>query len=273
MEVIIKKDYSDMCDEAVKLIHQSWQKKKNLVLGLATGKTPLGVYKGLIRLYRERKMDFSEVSAFSLDEYLGLPNDHPQSFAFYMQQNFFQHVNINKENIYRLNGLPEDIEAHCHEYENKIRMVGGIDVQILGIGKNGHIGFNEPSSSLSSRTRIKTLTRETVDANARFFQDTNEIPRYCLTMGIGTIMEARMVILLASGKDKRRAIQQSIEGPITATDPASILQLHPQVKFICDEDAASQLTRKDYYKWVYDHKDKVDEFLKKTPSNREKKKE
>ncbi|NOR15080.1 MAG: hypothetical protein GQ544_05210 [Candidatus Aminicenantes bacterium] len=152
-------------------------------------------------------------------------------------------------------------------------MVGGIDVQILGIGKNGHIWFNEPSSSLSSRTRIKTLTRETVNANARFFQDTNEIPRYCLTMGIGTIMEARMVILLASGKDKRRAIQQSIEGPITATDPASILQLHPQVKFICDEDAASQLTRKDYYKWVYDHKDKVDEFLKKTPSNREKKKE
>ncbi len=261
MEIIIKKDYPMMCEEAVKLIYQSWQKKKDLVLGLATGKTPLGVYKGLIRLYRERKMDFSEVSAFSLDEYLGLQEDHPQSFAFYMQQNLFQHVNIKKKNIFRLNGLPEDVEAHCHDYEKKIRMIGGIDIQILGIGRNGHIGFNEPSSSLSSRTRIKTLTQETIAANAPFFRNKKEIPRYCLTMGIGTIMEARMILLLASGQEKSQTIRQSAEGPITATIPASVLQLHTQAKFIVDEDAAAKLKRKSYYRWVYEHKNNVNEFL------------
>jgi glucosamine-6-phosphate deaminase len=261
MEIIIKKDYHRMCEEAVKLIHQSWQKKKDLVLGLATGKTPIGVYEGLIRLYREREMDFSEVSAFSLDEYLGLQEDHPQSFAFYMQQNFFQHINIKKENIFRLDGLPEDIKAHCHEYEKKIRMAGGIDIQILGLGRNGHIGFNEPSSSLSSRTRVKTLTQETIAANTPFFLDKKQIPRYCLTMGIGTIMESRMVLLLASGQEKSQAIRQSIEGPITANIPASILQLHAQAKIIIDEEAAGQLERKSYYRWVYEHKDNVDDFI------------
>lgn len=261
MEIIITKDYHRMCREAVALIHQEWLKKKNLVLGLATGKTPLGVYEGLIRKCRERKMDFAEVSTFSLDEYLGLPEEHPQSFAFYMQQNFFQHVNIRKENIYRLNGLPEDIDTHCHAYEKKIQKIGGIDIQILGIGRNGHIGFNEPSSSLSSRTRVKTLTQETIAANASFFRNKREIPRYCLTMGIGTIMESRMILLLASGQHKSQAIQQSAEGPITATVPASILQLHTQAKMIIDEEAASRLQRKEYYRWVYEHKDKVNDFL------------
>jgi glucosamine-6-phosphate deaminase len=243
------------------LIHQTWKKKKDLVLGLATGKTPLGVYQGLIRLHEKGEMDFSDVRTFSLDEYLGLPHDHPQSFAFYMQQNFFQHVNIKKENVYRLSGLPDDIEVHCHEYENKIRTTGGIDIQILGIGRNGHIGFNEPSSSLSSRTRIKTLTEETISANDPFFHNKKEIPRYCLTMGIGTILESGMILLLASGQEKSHAIQQSVEGPITATIPASILQLHPQAKIIIDEDAASQLERKSYYRWVYEHKNRVDDFL------------
>lgn len=261
MEIIIKKDYRGICEEAVKLIHQSWQKKKDLVLGLATGKTPLGVYEGLIRLYRERKIDFAEVSSFSLDEYLGLAEDHPQSFAFYMQHNFFQHINIKKKNIFRLNGLPKDIEAHCQAYEKKIRTMGGIDVQILGIGRNGHIGFNEPSSSLSSRTRIKTLTQETIAANAPLFRNKKEIPRYCLTMGIGTILDSRMILLLASGQHKSQAIRQSVEGPITATVPASVLQHHAQTKIIIDEDAAAQLQRKSYYKWVYEHKDNVDEFL------------
>ncbi|MGD9346475.1 MAG: glucosamine-6-phosphate deaminase [Candidatus Aminicenantes bacterium] len=261
MEIIIKKDYQGMCQEAVTLIHKSWQNKKNLVLGLATGKTPLGVYQGLIDLYREERMDFSEVSAFSLDEYLGLHKDHPQSFAFYMQQNFFQHINIKKKNIFRLNGLPQNVEAHCDEYEKKIRMRGGIDIQILGIGGNGHIGFNEPSSSLSSRTRIKTLTQETIAANAPLFRDKKEIPRYCLTMGIGTILESRMILLLASGQHKSQAIQQSVEGPITASIPASVLQLHVKAKFIIDDDAAARLQRKDYYRWVYEHKDNANDFL------------
>lgn len=261
MEIIIKKDYRKMCEEAVMLIHRTWKKKKNLVLGLATGKTPLGVYEDLIQLHQKGEMDFSEVRAFSLDEYLGLSHDHPQSFAFYMQQNFFQHINIKKENVYRLSGLPDDIEAHCHEYENKIRTIGGVDIQILGIGRNGHIGFNEPSSSLSSRTRIKTLTEETITANDPFFHNKKEIPRYCLTMGIGTILESGTILLLASGQEKSRAIQQSVEGPITATIPASILQLHPQAKIIIDEDAASLLERRSYYRWVYANKNKVDDFL------------
>jgi glucosamine-6-phosphate deaminase len=261
MEIIIKEDYRMMCEEAVKLIHQTWLKKKDLVLGLATGKTPLGVYEGLIRLYVAKEMDFADVSAFSLDEYLGLREDHPQSFAFYMQEKLYKHVNIKKKNIYRLSGLPENVEAHCQEYEKKIRMIGGIDIQILGIGSNGHIGFNEPSSSLSSRTRIKTLTQETIAANAPYFRNKKEIPRYCLTMGIGTIMESRMILLLASGRQKSHAIQQSIEGPVTATIPASILQLHTQAKIIIDEDAAAQLQRKEYYEWVYEHKDNVNDFL------------
>ena len=263
MEIIIKKDYHEMCKKAVILIHQTWEKKKDLVLGLATGKTPLGIYKGLIGLYQKGDMDFSHVRAFSLDEYLGLSDDHPQSFAFYMEHNFFQHINIKQENIYRLSGLPDDIEAHCHEYERKIRTTGGIDIQILGIGRNGHIGFNEPSSSLSSRTRIKTLTEETITANYPFFHNKKEIPRYCLTMGIGTILESRLILLLASGQEKSNAIQQSVEGPITATIPASILQLHPQAKLIIDEEAASQLERKSYYRWVYEHKNRVDDFLAK----------
>lgn len=250
-----------MCEEAVIFVHQTWKKKKDLVLGLATGKTPLGVYEGLIRLHQKGEMDFSDVRTFSLDEYLGVTDDHPQSFAYYLQHNFFQHINIKKENINRLSGFPDDIEEHCHEYENRIRTVGGIDIQILGIGRNGHIGFNEPSSSLSSRTRIKTLTEETITANDPFFHNKEEIPRYCLTMGIGTILESRMILLLASGQEKSQAIHLCVEGPITATLPASILQLHPQAKIIIDENAASQLERKNYYRWVYEHKNKVDDFL------------
>jgi glucosamine-6-phosphate deaminase len=265
MEVIIKTNYDHMCDEAVGLIHKTWQKKKNLVLGLATGRTPLGVYERLIRLFDMGRMDFSDVITFGLDEYLGLAADHSESFACYLEKNLYQHINIKEENIHQLEGFPEDIENHCQDYEDRIKDVGGIDIQILGIGKNGHIGFNEPSSSLSSRTRIKTLTRETIEANSRFFQEAQEIPRYCLTMGIGTIMDSGMVLLLAAGRDKSQAIQQSIEGPVSASVPASVLQLHPQVKFICDEEAASQLSRKEYYRWVYDHKDRVDEFLVKMP--------
>jgi len=267
MEIIIKANYDLMCEEAVGFIHKSWQKKTNLVLGLATGRTPLGVYQGLIRLFEEGQMDFSEVTAFGLDEYLGLEANHPESFASYLEKILYQHINIKPENIFRLDGFPEEIENHCQEYENRIKQVGGIDIQILGIGTNGHIGFNEPSSSLSSRTRIKTLTRETLAANGLIVKE-KAIPRYCLTMGIGTIMESGTVILLASGRDKSRAIHESVEGPITAAVPASILQLHPRAKFICDEDAASELTKKDYYKWVYDHKDKVDGYLKKLSQNR-----
>lgn len=262
MEVIIKSNYDEICQEAARIILEEWQKKKDLILGLATGATPLGVYKKIIELHHQGKIDFTEVTAFNLDEYLGLEEDHPQSFAFYMKENLFKHINIRKDNTFRLEGRPSNIEEHCREYEKKIKERGGIDVQILGIGRNGHIGFNEPGSSLSSRTRVKTLTEETVRDNARFFKDEEEVPKFCLTMGIGTLMESKMVILLASGKNKSDAVFRSVEGPVTASIPASVLQLHPCVKMLVDEEAGSLLSRKDYYKWVFKNKNRANEYLK-----------
>lgn len=262
MEVIIKSSYDQICQEAARIILEEWQKKRNLVLGLATGATPLGVYKKIIELHQKGEIDFREVVTFSLDEYLGLDQDHPQSFAFYMEENLFRHVNIRRGNTFHLEGRPANIEAHCREYEEKIKKQGGIDVQILGIGRNGHIGFNEPGSSLSSRTRVKTLVEETVKDNARFFKSEEEVPRFCLTMGIGTVMEAKMIILLAFGKNKSDAVFKAAEGPVTASIPASILQLHPHVKILVDEEAGSLLSQKDYYKWVFKNKDRVNDYLK-----------
>lgn len=263
MEIIIKPDYDAICEEAAVLVQRAWKRKNSLVLGFATGKTPLRLYEKLIALYKKGEMDFSGVATFNVDEYLGLEEIHPQSFAFYMENHLFRHINIKKENINHLSGRPDDIEEHCRAYEMKIRRFGGIDIQVLGIGTNGHIGFNEPSSSLSSRTRVETLTQESIKANAHFFNDEKEVPRFCLTMGVGTILESRMILLLASGKDKAAAVAAAIEGPITASNPASALQLHPQAKFIIDEEAASELTRKDYYRWKYENKDKALDFLKK----------
>jgi glucosamine-6-phosphate deaminase len=263
MEIIIKTDYEEICSEASQIIFQEWQRKNNLVLGLATGRTPLGVYAKLIDSYRQGKIDFSETRAFTLDEYLGLEKDHPQSFSYYMNKNFYSHINIKKENIHGLHGLPGDIQKHCRQYESLIKRAGGIDIQILGIGSNGHIGFNEPSSSLASRTRAKTLTKETIEANRCFFKGEEEVPHYCLTMGIGTILEAKTILLLVFGKNKEEAVAKSIEGPVTALVPASALQLHPDVKIILDEDAASRLTRKDYYRWVYQNKKGVEIYEKK----------
>jgi glucosamine-6-phosphate deaminase len=256
MEVIIKPDYDQVCTESAAIIREAWIRKNALVLGLATGKTPLGLYKRLIRLYQEKEMDFSSVIAFNLDEYLGLTESHPQSFAYYLEQNLFRQVNIRKENVHRLEGRPSDIEEHCRAYEHKIKSVGGIDVQILGIGKNGHIAFNEPGSALSSRTRLKILSRETVEANRPFFKDEREMPRFCLTMGIGTILEAKMIVLLASGKDKAEIVARAIEGPVTASVPASVLQFHPRAKLVIDEAAAVELTNGPYYRWAYENKDR-----------------
>jgi len=263
MEIIIKTDYDEICSEAYQIIFQEWQRKNNIVLGLATGRTPLGVYAKLIDSYKKGEIDFSGIKAFILDEYLGLKEDHPQSFACYMNKNLYSQINIKKENIHGLQGLPKDIDEHCRQYETLIKSVGGIDIQILGIGSNGHIGFNEPSSSLASRTRVKTLTEESIEANRHFFKSGEEVPCYCLTMGIGTILEAKTILLLVFGKNKEDAVVKSVEGPVTAAVPASALQLHPDVKIILDEDAASRLTRKDYYRWVYNNKKGVERYEKK----------
>jgi len=263
MEIIIKPDYNEVSEEAAGIILRAWQKKNALVMGLPTGQTPLGLYEKLIALYTEGKIDFSSVTTFNVDEYLGLEETHPQSFAFYMDNHLFRHINIKKENTHLLSGRPDNIEEHCQAYEMEIRRLGGVDIQILGIGVNGHVAFNEPSSSLSSRTRLEMLTQESIKANAHFFKHEKDVPRFCLTMGVGTFLESKMILLLASGKDKAKPVAGAIEGPISASNPASALQLHPQAKFIIDEEAAAKLARKDYYRWKYENKDRGLEFLKK----------
>jgi glucosamine-6-phosphate deaminase len=199
-------------------------------------------------------LDWSQVTTFNLDEYIGLPRDHAQSYHSFMWENLFKHVNISEENVHIPDGNAQDVPRFCREYEEQISAAGGIDLQVLGIGTDGHIGFNEPTSSLASRTRIKTLTQQTCKDNARFFGSEESVPHHVITMGIGTIMEARQNLLLAFGQNKSRAIAEAVEGPITSINPASILQMHPEVKVILDEPAAADLKRADYYRWVYVNK-------------------
>jgi|YelNatPaOPRAMG01_1025707.scaffolds.fasta_scaffold117398_1 glucosamine-6-phosphate deaminase len=250
MRIVITRNYDEISKKAAKIIAEQIRRKPDSVLGLPTGSTPLGVYNELIRMHKEENLDFSKVTTFNLDEYYGLGPDHPQSYHYFMFSNFFNHVNIDQNKIHIPDGLAKDIEAYCREYEEGIEKVGGIDLQLLGIGRNGHIGFNEPGSSLASRTRLAALSEETVKDNARFFQREEEVPRLVITMGCGTIMEARKILLLASGSDKADAIAATIEGPVTSQVPASILQMHPDATIIIDEEAAWKLKRKNYYKYV-----------------------
>jgi glucosamine-6-phosphate deaminase len=250
MEIIIQPTAETATHVAARIIARLLREKPDAVLGLATGSTPLLLYRTLIEL----KLDWSKVTTFNLDEYIGLPREHPQTYHSFMWENLFQHVNITKENIHIPDGNAADIPKFCSDYESKISAAGGIDLQVLGIGTDGHIGFNEPTSSLASRTRIKTLTQQTCKDNARFFGSEAEVPHHVITMGIGTIMEARTNLLLAFGASKADAIAEAVEGPVTSINPASVLQMHPSVKVCLDEPAASKLKRADYYRWVYDNK-------------------
>lgn len=243
MLVIVKEDYDEMTREAARRIASLIRKKPDCVLGLATGSTPLGLYKELIRMYKEEGLRFSKVTTFNLDEYVGLPPTHPQSYHYFMRVNFFDHIDINPRYIYVPHGMTEDVAAFCQWYEEEIQKTGGIDLQVLGIGANGHIAFNEPGSSLGSRTRIKTLSEQTIKDNARFFERFEDVPRYAITMGIGTIMEARQLVLLAGGRGKAQAIKETVEGPITAMVPATIVQMHQWATIIVDKEGASLLSR------------------------------
>lgn len=243
MEVIIKKNYEEMSALGARMVARVIRNKPRAVIGLATGSTPLGLYRELIRMHKEEALSFSQIVTFNLDEYVGLPPEHPQSYHYFMCQNLFNHIDIRKENIHLPDGMAEDIEFACTEYEKKIEEAGGIDLQILGIGSNGHIAFNEPGSSLGSRTRIKTLSEETIRDNARFFSSQRDVPRYAITMGIGTIMDARELILLASGKEKATAVAKMVEGPVTAMVPATVVQLHRKAMVIVEHAAASKLSR------------------------------
>jgi len=253
MEIIIKNDYSDMSTEAAHIIGDQIKGKPNTVLGLATGSTPLGLYNELIKLNNSGDIDFSNVITYNLDEYIGLTEKHPQSYKYFMYDKLFSHINIKDENIYLPNGEHFD-DKECELYEDSIKNNGGIDIQILGIGRTGHIAFNEPTSSLKSRTRIKTLTPQTIKDNSRFFNNSSEVPIYAITMGVGTIMEAKKIILMASGKAKAKPIKNAIEGPISSMCSASAIQMHQKSMVIIDEAAASELSEKEYYKWVYKNK-------------------
>lgn len=254
MEVIIQPSAEETSVYAAKVIARLLREKPHAVLGLATGSTPLKLYKELIRLHREEGLDFSRATTFNLDEYVGLGPDHPGSYRHFMQENFFQHVNVPSHHVHVPDGLTEDVPSYCRHYEEQIAVAGGLDIQILGIGTDGHIGFNEPSSSLTSRTRIKTLTERTRSDNAPFFDKPEDVPHHVITMGIGTIMESRQVILLAFGDKKADAVAATVEGPIAARVPASILQMHQQATILLDEPAASKLSQADYYRWVFSKK-------------------
>lgn len=241
MLVIIKNDYDKLSMEAAKVVADRLKKKPNLVLGLATGSTPLGLYKELIRMHKYEGLDFSKVTTFNLDEYVGLQPSHDQSYHYFMQNSFFDNVNIDPRYIHVPHGMSKDVAHFCDWYEERIKSFGGIDVQVLGIGSNGHIAFNEPGSSLGSRTRIKTLTNATREANKRFFKTDEEVPKYAITMGVGTIMDAKELLLVATGESKADAIKSSVEGPLTAMCPASIIQMHKEAFVIVDKDAGSKL--------------------------------
>jgi glucosamine-6-phosphate deaminase len=254
MEVIIKKDGEACGRLAARLIAGLIKEKPNAVLGLATGRTPEPMYSELVKIHQKEKLSFKKVTTFNLDEYVGLSPKHPASYSYYMDEKLFKHIDVPKKQIHIPNGLAKDIPASCMKYEREIKKAKGIDLQVLGLGSDGHIGFNEPSSSLSSRTRIKTLTLKTVKANKVFFASGETMPRHVITMGIGTIMEARQCVLLAYGNSKAEVVAKMVEGPITALVPASILQLHPKTVIIIDEAASSKLKLLDYYRFVYDNK-------------------
>ncbi|GGW62875.1 glucosamine-6-phosphate deaminase [Alishewanella tabrizica] len=250
MQVVIKPDAAAVAKYGAAIFIQQIVTKPDSVLGLATGSTPLALYQQLIDAYRVESVSFKQVKTFNLDEYLGLAADHPQSYRYFMQQHLFNHIDIRIEHTAVPNGNAPDPLHACNDYERQITAAGGIDLQLLGLGRNGHIGFNEPSSGLQSRTRIKTLTAATIADNARFFQPNEYQPHLAITMGIGTILDARKVVLLATGSAKAAAVKAMIEGPLSASCPASALQLHQHAVIVIDEAAASELTDMAFYQHI-----------------------
>src|SRR5256712_8452001 len=232
----------------------------HLVLGLATGRTMESVYRVLVKMHRKGKLDFSLCSTFNLDEYVGLAPGDPHSYRHYMNEHLFRHVNIDARNTHLPNGQAPDLDAECRNYEAAIARFGGIDLQLLGIGQAGHIGFNEPLSALHSRTRVKALAPLTLQQNAEFFGGADKVPRRAITMGVGTILESRRCLLLATGEEKVEIIAKAVEGPITSMVSATALQLHRRCTVIVDEAAASQLKEKDYYRWIFANEPEWEEY-------------
>lgn len=251
MEVILRPTAEDAARLVAHVMARELRANPHLILGLATGRTMEHVYRELVRLHREEGLDFSLCRTFNLDEFVGLPPTDPRSYRHYMHRHFFSQVNIDRRNTHLPDGSAADLEAECQRYEALIRRAGGIDLQLLGIGRAGHIGFNEPLSALQSRTRVKALTPTTIEQIAPLFGGPEHVPRRAITMGVGTIMEARRCLLLATGSEKAEVIARAVEGPITSMVTASALQLHPRCTVVLDEAAGALLTQKDYYRWLF----------------------
>jgi glucosamine-6-phosphate deaminase len=260
VEVIIQPKESAAASLVARIVAHDLRANPHLVLGLATGRTMEHVYRYLVRMHKDEKLDFSLCSTFNLDEYVGLFPSDPNSYRHYMDQHLFRHVNVDPRNTHLPNGLADDLDAECRRYEALIQRFGGIDLQLLGIGKAGHIGFNEPLSALRSRTRVKALTPTTLKQNAAFFGGEDKMPRRAITMGVGTIIEARRCLLLATGESKADVVANAVEGPITSMISATALQLHPRCTVVVDEGAASQLKEKDYYRWVFANEPEWEEY-------------
>ncbi len=253
MEVVIRPSKPEASWLAARVIATAIQAKPSLVLGLATGRTMERLYAKLVQLHREDGLDFSLVRTFNLDEYIGLPPEDPNSYRYYMNHHLFDHINIDKRNTHLPNGMTDNDECEGVRYEKTIQEAGGIDLQLLGIGRAGHIGFNEPLSALQSRTRAKALTPLTISENSGEFEDPSRMPRRAITMGVGTILEARRLLLLVTGETKAEILSKAVEGPITSMVSASAIQLHPRVQVICDEEAASNLSGREYYDWIFNN--------------------
>lgn len=241
MKLVVVKDYEGLSRKAARFVAHELIAKPNLVLALPTGDTPKGMYNFLVRLYQEGLLDFSQAITFNLDEYLGLPLDHPQSFRSYMHEHLWNHVNLKRENTHIPNSLARDLEAECRRYEEMIEKAGGIDLAVLGLGENGHIAFNEPGTPFESLTHVALLSLETRKEEAQAFGGLENVPTHAITMGIKTIMRSRKILLLVSGKRKASVLAQALLGPVTPEIPASVLQLHPELTVVVDEEAGARL--------------------------------
>jgi len=260
VEVIIRADEDAAARLVARIIVKELRANPHLVLGLATGRTMEAVYRLLAQAHRKERLDFSLCRTFNLDEYVGLPSDHPGSYRYSMNQHLFKRVNIDLRNTHLPESEAPDLEAECERYEQLIQRSGGIDLQLLGIGQAGHIGFNEPLSALRSRTRVKMLTPTTIRQNAPFFGGPGKVPRRAITMGVGTILDCRRLLLLATGPEKADIVAKAVEGPITAMISATALQLHSRCTVVVDEPAASRLQGADYYRWIFANEPEWEEF-------------
>ena len=243
MQIYRAKDYEDMSKKAANIIASQVVLKPDCVLGLATGSTPIGAYKNLVEKYEQGELDFSQVTTVNLDEYKGLPRENDQSYYYFMHDNLFDHVNVKPENTHLPDGTKENADEECARYEELIRSLGGQDLQLLGLGHNGHIGFNEPDAIFEKATHCVDLQESTIEANKRFFASADDVPKQAYTMGIGTIMQAKKILVVVSGEDKADTVAKAFFGPVTPEVPASILQFHKDVILVADEAALSKVPR------------------------------